>query len=99
MNTLNFFGHLATSVGESTPSKGDEVLIEKEEKKRHYKKVIYRDGKLVGATFIDTDVDAGVIHYLIKERVDIDPYKDLLIKKPKDVSLWLMLKAEKKSIS
>lgn len=98
MNTFNFFGHLATSVGKSTPSEGDEVLIEKEDKKRHYKKVICRDGKLVGATFLDTDVDAGVIQYLIKERVDIDPYKELLIKKPKDVSLWLMLRAEEKKV-
>lgn len=100
MNTFNFFGHLATSVGKPTPSEGDEVLIEKEHKKRRYKKIICRDGKLLGATFLDTDVDAGVIQYLIKERVDIDPYKELLIKKPKEVSLWLMLEAgKKKSIS
>ena len=96
MNTFNFFGHLATSVGESTPSEGDEVLIEKEHKKLRYKKIICRDGKLLGATFLDTNVDAGVIQYLIKEMVNIDPYKELLIKKPKDVSLWLMLEAEKK---
>jgi len=100
MNTFNFFGHLATSVGKSTPSEGDEVLIEKEHKKLRYKKIICRDGKLLGATFLDTNVDAGVIQYLIKERVNIDPYKELLIKKPKDVSLWLMLEAgKKKSIS
>jgi phenylglyoxylate dehydrogenase epsilon subunit len=96
MNTFNFFGHLAISVGKFMPSRGDEVLFEKEHNKPHYKKLICRDDRLLGATFLDTDIDAGVFRYLIEKMVDIGAYKELLINLPRETSLWLMLEAERK---
>ncbi len=96
MNTFNFFGHLAISIGKFMPSQGDEVLFEKEYNKPHYKKLICRDDRLLGATFLDTDIDAGVFRYLIEKRVEIGMYKELLIKLPKETSLWLMLETERK---
>lgn len=97
MNVYNFFGHLAVSIGDFTPSEGDEVLTERDGDKRQYKKIVFRDNKLAGATFFNIDLDAGVFQYLIRNRVDIAPYKEYLLEEPKEVSLWLMLEAEKKS--
>ncbi|OGP53430.1 MAG: hypothetical protein A2Y65_06995 [Deltaproteobacteria bacterium RBG_13_52_11] len=93
MNTFNFFGHLATSIGKTVPSKGDDALVEKDN--GYYKKIICRDGKLLGAAFLDTDIDAGVIQYLIRKRTEIGRYKDILLHAPREVGLWLMNEAEK----
>jgi phenylglyoxylate dehydrogenase epsilon subunit len=97
MNVYNFFGHLAASIGEFEPSRGDEVLVEKDDDKMQYRKIICRDDRLVGANFFNIDLDAGVMQYLIKNRVDMGPHKERLMEKPKEVSMWLMLEAERKS--
>ena len=60
MNTFNFFGHRAVSVGKTLPAKDDEVLLEKHDKNGTYRKIVCRQDRLLGATFLDTDVDAGV---------------------------------------
>jgi phenylglyoxylate dehydrogenase epsilon subunit len=96
MNTFNYFGHLAISVGKAIPSDGDEVRMEKDEDKGIYKKIIYQDGKLLGATFLDINLHSGVLHYLIKKRVGIGGYEEGLIKMPVEISLWLMHEAEKR---
>jgi phenylglyoxylate dehydrogenase epsilon subunit len=96
MNTLNYFGHLALSVGKPNPSEGDEVRIEKDVDKGVYKKIIHRDGRLLGATFLDTDLHSGVFQYLIKKRVVIRGYDDWLMKMPGETSLWMMHETEKR---
>ncbi|MFH1349927.1 MAG: FAD-dependent oxidoreductase [Pseudomonadota bacterium] len=96
MNVYNFFGHFAVSIGEFEPSQGDQVLTEKDDDRSQYKKIVYRDDRIVGANFFNIDLDAGVMKYLIRNRIDIGPYKELLLEKPKETSLWLMLEAEKK---
>jgi len=96
MNTFNFFGHRAVSVGKSAPAEGDEVVLKEDDGAEAYKKIICRDGRLLGATFIGTDVDAGVFQYLIRKRVEIGLYKERLIEAPREASLWLMREAEKK---
>jgi phenylglyoxylate dehydrogenase epsilon subunit len=92
MNTFNFFGHLATSVGKTVPDAGDDVLVKKN---GGYGKVICREGKLLGAAFLDTDIDAGVIQYLIRRQIDMGKYKDALLETPREVAFWLMHEAEK----
>jgi len=97
MNTFNFFGHRAVSVGKILPAKDDEVLLEKDDKNGTYRKIVCRQDRLLGATFLDTDVDAGVFQYLIRGRVEIGPHKKTLIRQPREVSLWLMRESEKKA--
>jgi len=82
MNTFSFFGHLALSIGKAMPSQGDEVLMENNNSNVGYRKIICKDGKLIGAAFIDTDLNAGTLQYLIKKRVDIGKYRQNLIKAP-----------------
>lgn len=94
MNTFSFFGHLALSVGKAMPSEGDEVFVMKGNGNGGYRKIICNAGRLVGAAFIDTDLNGGVIQYLIKKRVNIGQYKKNLIKAPRETSLWLMKEAE-----
>jgi len=96
MNTFNFFGHRAVSVGKSAPAEGDEVVLQEGDGAQAYKKIICRDDRLLGATFLGTDVDAGVFQYLIRKRVEIGSYKERLIEAPREASLWLMREAEKK---
>jgi len=94
-NIFNFFGHLAISVGEKA-SKNEECLMEKNPQTMSYKKIVFRENKIIGANFFNIDIDSGVIKYLIENKVDISGYKDLLLEKPREVSLWLMHEAEKK---
>ena len=96
MNTFSFFGHRAVSVGKQAPAEGDEVVVGEDDSAGAYKKIIYRDGRLLGAAFLDTDVEAGVFQYLIRRRVDIGSFKERLIQAPREASLWLMREAEKK---
>ena len=97
MNAFNFFGHRAVSVGKMLPEKGDEVILEKDGGKETYRKIICSEGRLLGATFLDTDVDAGVLQYLIRESVEIGPHKETLVRQPREVSLWLMRESERKA--
>ena len=96
MNTFNFFGHRAVSVGKAVPAEGEEVAVEKGAGEGAYRKLIFRQDSLLGATFLDTDVDAGVFQYLIRRKVEIGAHKERLIKAPREASQWLMREAEKK---
>ena len=96
MNLYNFFGHLAVSVGEFISSDGDDVLIERDDDKRGYGKIVCRENRLVGANFFNIDLDGGVLQYLIRNRIDIGSSKSQLLQQPKEVSLWLMHEAEKR---
>lgn len=95
MNTFNFFGHLAMSIGQFTPLKGDDVLVEKDALERKYVKIVCRDNRVIGINVFNTAVNGGSLGYLIRKRVDIGAHKELLLRKPKEASLWLVAQAEK----
>ena len=96
MNTFNFFGHLAVSVGKSEPSEGDDVFVKKDGKRGTYRKLLFREDRLLGAAFLDTDVDAGVFQYLIRRKVNLGQHKKRLVEAPREASLWLMQEMEKR---
>ena len=97
MNVFNFFGHRACSIGLSAMAEGDkEVLEQKDEKQKRVKKLIFQGNRLVGAMFLNVDVDPGVILYLVEKRLDIGQYKQMLFDRTRDVSLWLGLETERK---
>jgi phenylglyoxylate dehydrogenase epsilon subunit len=94
MNILHFFGHRALSVG--IMANGDtRVLQDIGEQGRSFKKLVFQGDRLVGASFVNVDIFPGVIHYLVRNRVNIGPHTELLFEKPQDTSCWLMLKSEK----
>jgi phenylglyoxylate dehydrogenase epsilon subunit len=94
MNAFNFMGHMALSIGQFMALEGDETFSEKDAGQRSYRKLVYRNDNLVGANFFNVDVDGGAIQYLIRNRIGIGSYKELLLKNPKEGSLWLMTKSE-----
>ena len=97
MNVFNFFGHRACSIGLSAMTEEEkEVLVQKDEKQKRVKKLIFQGDRLVGAMFLNVDVDPGVILYLIEKRLDVGQYKQMLFDSTRDVSLWLGLETERK---
>ncbi|OGO39773.1 MAG: hypothetical protein A2147_09280 [Chloroflexi bacterium RBG_16_57_8] len=96
MNLLKFFGHSAFSIGMAMPAPGcGEMLEKKDKQERCFERLVVRDGRLIGAMFVNVDIDPGVISYLIKRRVNVGAYGHALLEQPADVSRWLMLKAER----
>ncbi|MFC1824421.1 NAD(P)/FAD-dependent oxidoreductase [Thermodesulfobacteriota bacterium] len=97
MNTFNFFGNRAVSIGLFDAHGNDiDVLIEKDDTKKAYKKLVIQDGRLIGASFLNTPLASGIIQYLIRERIDISDVQNQFIEQPKEISGWLMLEAERR---
>lgn len=96
MNLLKLFGYSAFSVGVTMPGHGDVKVIEnKDRNRRYFERLVVRDGKMIGAMFVNVDVDPGVFSYLIRKRVNVGAYEQALLDQPADVSRWLMMKAER----
>ncbi len=95
MNQLKFFGNSACSIGRAMPRDGEtEVLEEKNDKKKSFKRLVIRDNKLIGAMLVNVDLDPGVIRYLIEKRVAIGTSQGALFEHPGEISRWLMLETE-----
>ena len=95
MNVFKFLGHSAFSIGLSAAENG-QVFKEKDDKQGCYKELVFQENRLLGARFLDINVDPGIIRYLIEEKVGMDGYKEMLFEKPLQVSRMLMLEAERK---
>lgn len=59
-------------------------------------KLIMKDNVLVGAEGLNMkSIHPGVFLYLIRERVSVKKYRDLLLSKPGETACWLMLEHRK----
>jgi len=95
-NILNLFGNVACSVGLAMPSEdGYEVLEEKSDAGKRFKRLVYKGNILQGAMFLNVDADPGTLRYLIEKRVDIKSYKEALLEKTGEMGPWLVARAEK----
>jgi phenylglyoxylate dehydrogenase epsilon subunit len=96
MNLLKFFGHSAFSIGAVMPEAGaGEVLENKNEETSRFERLVFRDGKLSGAMFVNFDIDPGVFQYLMRKQVSIAAHKQNLLEQPAEVSRWLMMRTER----
>ena len=96
-NVFHFFGHTSFTAGLAQPAgDGYEILAEKDAGKARYKKLVFKDNRLVGTMLIDVECDPGVLLYLIREKVDLEEEKRQLFEKPQETSRRLMLQAEKR---
>lgn len=94
MNLFHFFGHTAFSIGLlSQPS--CEVVTLKDEQSGTYKEFVFQEKQLVGARFVDVDIDPGIIRYLIEEKVDIGGWQEQLVAHPQEAGRSLMLQSER----
>ena len=68
-NTINFFGLVSMCVGVILPQEGDVVIAR--EDSRNYKRVVLRDGKVVGVLLQGDIYHGGIWQYLIKNQISI----------------------------
>ena len=79
MNSVDVFGFPMITLGLSNTT-GDDSVISYDERKNKYKKIIIRDGKIVGVILLGDISRAGIFTGLIKDRLDVSNLKDDLIK-------------------
>lgn len=72
-NTINFFGLVSMCVGVILPQEGDVVIAR--EDSRNYKRVVLRDGKVVGVLLQGDISHGGIWQYLIKNQIDLSGIK------------------------
>jgi NAD(P)H-nitrite reductase large subunit len=67
-------------VGETDPDDDEaEVLTVHKEDERVYKKLVLRGDRIVGAIFIGDIERAGIYTGLIRRRMDVSDYRDVLL--------------------
>lgn len=96
-NAFHFFDCSACSLGTAmVQAPGLEIMKQTDEAAGTFKKMVFRDGVLVGAMFLNVEVDPGVLLYLMKEKVRVENYRGALFEKPGTVGLGLMMENERK---
>jgi NAD(P)H-nitrite reductase large subunit len=81
MNSIEVCGIPTISLGMAEPpDNGFEILQEGDSKSRTYKKIILKDGVIVGAIFIGEIDRAGIYTGLIREKIDVSGVKDFLLR-------------------
>ena len=81
MNSIDMCGIPTISVGMIQASgNGFKILQQLDRKKESYRKIILRDGVIVGAIFVGEIDRAGIYTGLIRERIDVSGFKDILLR-------------------
>jgi phenylglyoxylate dehydrogenase epsilon subunit len=94
MNTFNYFGNRAFSVGIHTPWNDKEYEINKTvlPKAGFYQKMVFQGSVLVGMSAVNSNLDPGIVLNLIKRKVDLKDETISLISNPLNASRRLMWK-------
>jgi NAD(P)H-nitrite reductase large subunit len=78
MNSLKYFGLAIVSAGiVDPPDNNYEVLTKRRE--HSYKKVILKDGLVVGMVFAGDIEKSGIVFSLMKDKVNVDSFKQALV--------------------
>ncbi|MFZ3062236.1 MAG: FAD-dependent oxidoreductase [Actinomycetota bacterium] len=94
MNSMNLFGLTAISFGVVKEEKGDEKIVgDLNPAEGIYQKVVLRNNRIVGAVLIGKNRNAGVLLGLLKNGVDVSPFKDSLLKKTFNYAKVLSLRS------
>jgi NAD(P)H-nitrite reductase large subunit len=78
MNSMKYFGLDIVSAGMVTPP-DDSYEIVSEKQDNIYKKVVLKDGLIVGLVFAGDIEKSGIIYSLMKDRVNVDGFKEVLV--------------------
>lgn len=81
MSALKYFGVSVISVGSVNPADSDgcDVLIQHDSTKNVYRKVVFRNGVIVGFTLVNDIERAGTLFYLMHSRLDAKNFGDKLV--------------------
>jgi NAD(P)H-nitrite reductase large subunit len=77
-NSLKYFGYPVVSAGTVNPQDGCEVLVSGQG--RIYRKVVLKDDRIVGLVFAGDIQQSGLVFGLMREGVDVRPFKDALVR-------------------
>ncbi len=76
MNSIEFYGIPTVSMGISNPpAEGFEVLARLEPENNFYRKIVLREGRLVGAVLVGRIERSGVLSGLIKNGINVESIK------------------------
>ena len=81
MSSLKYFDLPVIAVGNVNPENSSdyEVLVELKPEKTVYKKILLKDGKIVGFNFLGAIEKAGILFRLLKSHVDVSEIKGMLL--------------------
>ncbi len=81
MNSIEFYGIPTVSMGLSNPpAEGYEVLVKLAAEENVYRKIVLKDGVLVGAVLVGNIERAGILTGLMLNRVNVEPFKEFLLR-------------------
>lgn len=95
LNTFNFFGNHAFSVGLGTVTESTneiEVNTTFLPSGMRYQKLVFKDNKLVGVSAINAELDPGVLRELIQREIDLTDVKEKFTNAPRETGRLLMSK-------
>ncbi len=93
MNTYRFMGHNAFSVGMSQVPETDEGYEVEQvslPKSLQYHKLVFKEGRLVGASGINANMDPGIMLQLIGRKADLEAVKTQFVASPVNIGRVLM---------
>jgi phenylglyoxylate dehydrogenase epsilon subunit len=90
LNTYSFFGQQAISVGRGCTRGGFEIAESGVDADGVYRRIVLKDGRLVGIATINDFVDAGIMWQLILRRTDLSSVKAEFIANPQLTGRQLM---------
>jgi phenylglyoxylate dehydrogenase epsilon subunit len=90
INTYNFYGRQAISVGLSQPPEGAEVACDIDPANGHFRKIVLKDGRLLGISTVNEPMDAGIMWQLILRRTDLGPMHEAFLANPLETGRALM---------
>ncbi len=81
MSSLKYFGIPIVSIGLANPKPDPslEIIVKEDVPKGVYKKLVLKDGVIVGMTFLGDIERAGILFYLMKNKVNVKKFKDTLL--------------------
>jgi len=79
MNSLKYFGLPIIGAGMFSAPDEDGYESKVASKGDVYRKLVMRNGVLVGMTFVNDIARAGIVFNLLRDGVDVSDYKDLLL--------------------
>jgi len=79
MNSLNYFGFDITAAGTPTTLNNDSCEVMSRQESKIYQKVILKDNLIIGMVFAGNIEKSGVIFRLMKDRVNVESFKQRLL--------------------
>lgn len=77
--TININGLDIATFGRTRSSGGDHVLVLDEQERMRYRRLLIRDGMIIGATLIGFPEYSHAVHQAISNRVDVTSFMDALV--------------------